>query len=284
MKRLDLVKLTTSSIALMLTMGITVFAGEWKHDSVGWWFSNGSNSYPASQWMWIDGNNDGTAECYYFNQAGYLLVNTTTPDGYMVNGDGAWIVGGLVQTKQTGNSNPSSIKTSNSNISKSNKSNKNKTKKKDNESNESQDNDDDDNGSSILWLATQPANLTEGNTWRYNTDSTKSGYITMNVKWSNQNPMREYYLGGKYREFTTEIRPSGAYGHDSNSTQIRVYGDNNILLDTSPEIDANTEQFIFTADVSGQEYVRIVQADTDPNNIEGYDGKEIYLVRPQFRK
>ena len=132
MKRLDLVKLTTSSIALMLTMGITVFAGEWKHDSVGWWFSNGSNSYPASQWMWIDGNNDGTAECYYFNQAGYLLVNTTTPDGYMVNDDGAWIVGGLIQTKQTGNSNPSSIKTSNSNISKSNKS---KTKKKDNESN-----------------------------------------------------------------------------------------------------------------------------------------------------
>jgi hypothetical protein len=28
MKRLDLVKLATGSIALMLTMGITVFAGE----------------------------------------------------------------------------------------------------------------------------------------------------------------------------------------------------------------------------------------------------------------
>lgn len=282
MKRLDLVKLTTSSIALMLTMGITVFAGEWKHDSVGWWFSNGSNSYPASQWMWIDGNNDGTAECYYFNQAGYLLVNTTTPDGYMVDGDGAWIVGGLVQTKQTGNSNPSSIKTNNSNISKSNKSNKNKTKKKDNESNESQDND--DNESSVLWLATQPATLAEGSVSRENTNSTKSGYIKMDRDDINhQKPMIEYYAGGKYREFTTEIRPTDGYHSNNSSTQIRVYGDNNVLLETSPEINRDTEPFIFTADISGQEYVRIVQADADPDNVEG-NYKIIMLVRPQFRK
>lgn len=51
--------------------------------------------------MWIDGNNDGKAECYYFDSVGYMLVNTTTPDGCTVNADGAWTQNGVVQTQGT---------------------------------------------------------------------------------------------------------------------------------------------------------------------------------------
>lgn len=47
----------------------------------------------------LDGNGDGVAECYYFDGNGYMLANTTTPDGYTVNADGAWTVNGVVQTK-----------------------------------------------------------------------------------------------------------------------------------------------------------------------------------------
>lgn len=52
-----------------------------------------------SGWQWVDGNNDGIAESYYFNSNGYIAVNTTV-DGYTVNNDGAWTVNGIVQTKQ----------------------------------------------------------------------------------------------------------------------------------------------------------------------------------------
>jgi len=55
-----------------------------------------------NSWQWLDGNGDGAAECYYFDGNGYMLANTTTPDGYMVNADGAWMENGAVQTKQVG--------------------------------------------------------------------------------------------------------------------------------------------------------------------------------------
>lgn len=77
----------------------SAWAGTWKQNNVGWWFDNGNGTYPASTWQWIDGNNDGIAECYYFDCAGYMLANTSTPDGYQVNASGAWVQNGAVQTK-----------------------------------------------------------------------------------------------------------------------------------------------------------------------------------------
>ena len=50
----------------------------------------------------VDGNGDGVAECYYFDGNGYILANTTTPDGYQVNAGGAWIQNGAVKTKSVG--------------------------------------------------------------------------------------------------------------------------------------------------------------------------------------
>lgn len=79
---------------------MTAFAGEWKQDSNGWWWQNDDGSYPVSTWQWLDGNKDGLSESYYFNEAGYLVTNTTI-DGYTVNADGAWIVDEVVQTKTT---------------------------------------------------------------------------------------------------------------------------------------------------------------------------------------
>ena len=52
-----------------------------------------------NSWQWLDGNNDGIAESYYFDGNGYMLANTTTSDGYTVKADGAWTVNGVVQTQ-----------------------------------------------------------------------------------------------------------------------------------------------------------------------------------------
>lgn len=84
---------------LSLSLTVPVFAGSWQLDANGYWYQNDDHSYPANTWQWIDSNNDGIAESYFFNENGYLLVNTTTPDGFTVDANGAWIVDGIVQTK-----------------------------------------------------------------------------------------------------------------------------------------------------------------------------------------
>lgn len=95
-------RILTALVAMVMAtaMSLTAFAGTWQKDSVGWWWENDDSSYPVSSWQWLDGDKDGVAECYYFNEAGYMLANTITPDGYQVNANGAWVVDGAVQTKQ----------------------------------------------------------------------------------------------------------------------------------------------------------------------------------------
>ena len=74
-------------------------------DGIRWWWQNPDGSYPASQWKETDG------KWYYFDAEGYmatgwinvggvdyclapdgaLYVSCTTPDGYNVDANGAWI-------------------------------------------------------------------------------------------------------------------------------------------------------------------------------------------------
>ena len=85
--------------AMTLSLGMTAFAAQWQQDDIGWWWQNDDGSYPVSQWVWLDGNGDGTAQCYYFDEEGYCYQDGETPDGYLVNEDGAWIVDDVVQTQ-----------------------------------------------------------------------------------------------------------------------------------------------------------------------------------------
>ena len=64
-----------------------------------WWYDFGNGDYFKSSWQWIDGNQDGIAECYCFDENGWMYENTTTPDGYTVNENGAWTINNIVQTK-----------------------------------------------------------------------------------------------------------------------------------------------------------------------------------------
>lgn len=84
---------------LSLSLSLPAFAGSWQFSDTGYWYQDDDGSYPANCWKWIDGNNDGIAECYYFNSEGYLLVSTTTPDGYTVDANGAKTINGVVQTQ-----------------------------------------------------------------------------------------------------------------------------------------------------------------------------------------
>ena len=89
------------SALLTVSMSIPAFAAGWQKNDTGWWYATNDalTTWYANEWQWIDGNNDGIAESYCFDGNGYLYTNTTTPDGYTVNSDGAWTVNGAVQTQ-----------------------------------------------------------------------------------------------------------------------------------------------------------------------------------------
>lgn len=114
-KKLALIGLTS---LLAVSSAMTVFAGQWKQDSIGWWWQEDDGSYPTNCWKWLDGNNDNIAECYYFDSVGYMLANTTTPDGYTVNENGAWTIEGTVQIRQLQNSETAELQEETSKLSK----------------------------------------------------------------------------------------------------------------------------------------------------------------------
>lgn len=81
--------------------------GVWLEDDTGWWYRNTDGSYTKNNWQYIDN------KWYYFDENGYMvtgwvywkekyyccgengdmLMNTWTPDGYFVDGDGIWVEG-----------------------------------------------------------------------------------------------------------------------------------------------------------------------------------------------
>lgn len=90
-----------AAAAMTAAMSMQAFASGWQQNENGWWYgTNADNtSWYSSGWQWIDGNGDQKAECYYFNENGYLLTSAVTPDNYTVNADGAWVIDGVVQTQ-----------------------------------------------------------------------------------------------------------------------------------------------------------------------------------------
>ena len=99
MKTMKKIVALVMAMAMVVGSNMTVFAAGWQQNATGWWWQNDDGSWPANSWQWLDGNRDGVAECYYFDGNGYMLANTTTPDGYTVNADGAWTVNGEIQTQ-----------------------------------------------------------------------------------------------------------------------------------------------------------------------------------------
>lgn len=77
-------RLIIAVTVLSVITSITTLAGEWKQNSKGWWYQNDDSSYPLQKWYEIDGKQ------YYFDENGYMLNNTITPDGFRVGKDGTY--------------------------------------------------------------------------------------------------------------------------------------------------------------------------------------------------
>ncbi len=97
-------KLLFAAVPMPLALSFKSMAAQWVEDSTGWWYQNDDGSYLADGWYWLDGNQDGWAESYYFDKNGYLVEGPVTIDGYWVNEDGAWCQeDGTVERIQTQN-------------------------------------------------------------------------------------------------------------------------------------------------------------------------------------
>lgn len=92
-------RLLLAVLSLSAALSFPVLAGSWQQDSIGLKYQEEDGSYLINCWKWIDGNADGIAESYYFDANGYMLTNSTTPDGYTVDATGAWILNNIVQTQ-----------------------------------------------------------------------------------------------------------------------------------------------------------------------------------------
>ena len=77
----------------------------WNQDNVGWWWLDTDGTYPVNQWRYIDnvwyffdqtgymktGWISWNGAWYYCDASGAMLTNTTTPDGYYVDGNGVCV-------------------------------------------------------------------------------------------------------------------------------------------------------------------------------------------------
>ena len=61
-------------------MAVPTLAAGWEQDSSGWKWENADGTYAKNSWVWDDWNKDGSQECYYFGDDGYMLSNTVIPE------------------------------------------------------------------------------------------------------------------------------------------------------------------------------------------------------------
>lgn len=106
MKKQKWLLMAAVSMVMSLAFGVTAFAAAWRtgteQNQNRWWYDYEDGTYARNGWFWLDGNQDGIAECYYFDEEGWMAAGQTTPDGYEVNEDGAWILNGAVMTQAVG--------------------------------------------------------------------------------------------------------------------------------------------------------------------------------------
>lgn len=94
-------------LTFLVLLSGTAYAGQWKQDYGRWSYQESDGEYVQDGWKQIEGewfyfDKDGWTtpntwleiggKWYYFDILSIMLHDTTTPDGYQVGSDGAWIM------------------------------------------------------------------------------------------------------------------------------------------------------------------------------------------------
>lgn len=75
-------KLLLATLTMSVVLSMTALAGEWKHDSKGWWYRNDDGTYPTSSWVadgkdwyYVDAEGTMQTEDLVDGQITYHLMN-----------------------------------------------------------------------------------------------------------------------------------------------------------------------------------------------------------------
>lgn len=71
----------------LATIPMTAYASQWIQSTAGWKVQSDDGTYLTSQWY----QSPESGLFYYLGADGYMMINVTTPDGFQVGADGAWI-------------------------------------------------------------------------------------------------------------------------------------------------------------------------------------------------
>lgn len=256
--------------AFSSVMAFSAMAGVWKQDNVGWWYDNGNGTYPSNSWQWIDGDNNGTAECYYFDRTGYMLANTTTPDGYQVNALGAWVQNGTVQTRNVRGTGQTTYTKSNS-------------KSEEKKSNSNSNNSNRENSSDTRGEARKKTKKSQYLLYKENSSYKNYVYKEKNLRviggetWTDvlhfeyAGGMVEYSNEAGYTKLRATVAPrfSDWDSEQEKTAELIVYGDNSTILYESGDIaTGETQPFDIEVDISGQSKVQLALSGTNGHACE----------------
>lgn len=234
MKKKLMTAVLTVTMALAMSINALAFTPVvgWKSEQLGggthWHYDKtGYGEFAVNEWLWIDGNGDGIAECYNFDGTSFMRADTVTPDGYTVNADGAWTIDGMVQTKQVGQT----VEPEQTNVQAVYLKDLEPVSKKSYEN-------------------LQNVRTVQGDLY---SDVCVITNATMNECYV------EYYAGKQYNSLTMTVAAKQGW-NQSAVYVLEVYGDDDTLLYTSAELNYRTKPFAVSIDISGNDYVKIVSA------------------------
>ena len=86
-------------IIVLLSFEICFSNGKWEINALGTKYALDDGSYYISVTTWIDSDNDGVAECYSFDNNGYILKDYVDNNGQYYNHLGQLTIDGVIQQK-----------------------------------------------------------------------------------------------------------------------------------------------------------------------------------------
>lgn len=245
-----------AAAVLSVVMAVPSYAGTWKRVNDQWKYQRGTNKFAYDEWIEEKGN------WYYIDKNGIMTTGWQQLDGnwYYMDETGIMQRGWLKDNEKWYFLLPNGAMAANTVI------------------------DGRSIGADGVWTASEgevePANITDLatpylvqnlldglSTKGYNIIT--SGKISTGERWTNAIRLKgkgsyvKYTANGEYRLLSGVFAPSSQF-NSSIMAKVTVYGDNDTVLYTSPDIHYNEKAIPFGVDVSGQNEVRVeVSLSTD---------------------
>ena len=183
-------------------------------------------------------------------------MNTTTPDGYQVDGNGAWIVNGAIQTRSTAGTSADTSGSSQQDSSAP--------------------------GTSAL-------DLTPVSTRAYNkfqNEKNNRGQLWGEGFTLDPYPTSgwvEYCVNGQYSKLEFTVAPQEGF-MDYGEVYFEVYGDDDEQLYSSDDLDYRSEPEEVSVDITGQDYVKIYATTSDEwGLLVGFPKTELMFKNVEFK-